>query len=291
MHPHLKMGEIYLYLQTNIPVMKKQQLVKAIILFFFILTMTDVFPQSYSPAHAYSDSKLLQDFLCSEVIYPEKALQQGKEGKVDIAFVVEKDGKVSQVRIKESVGPELDAEALRLFRLLLWEPAISFGQPVASENEFPIDFNIKKYNKHCKTRGYTVQDYPFNPVDSSNVVFDFKETDKKPYPVFDDKGMKLATFIAKNIKYPDVAYKQNLSGKVTLEYVVELHGGVSNIKALAPVGGGCTQEAIRLLEMIKWMPGIKNGKAVRTLMQMDIDFKLPENSDTKMMDNNQMDSN
>lgn len=271
--------------------MKKLQLPVTISLFFFILLMNNVFPQSYSPAHPYSDSKLLQDFLGSEVIYPEKALQQGKEGKVVIAFIVEKDGKVSHVKVKNSAGPELDAEALRLFSLLLWEPAISFGQPIASENEFPIDFNIKKYNKHCKARGYTIQDYPYNPVDSSNIVYDYMETDKKPFPVFEDKGMKLAAFISKNIKYPDVAYKRSLSGKVTMEYVVELHGRVSNIKALIPVGGGCTQEAIRLLQMIRWMPGIKNGKAVRTLMKMDIDFKLPDNSNMEMFENSQMNSN
>ena len=103
--------------------------------------------------------------------------------------------------------------------------------------------------------------------------------------------MNLASFITKNIKYPDVAFKQSLSGKVTLQFVVELQGRVSNIKVLVPVGGGCTQEAIRLLQMINWMPGIKNDTAVRTLMKMDIDFKLLESSDMEMFENNQMNSN
>ena len=271
--------------------MKKLLIIDSAILFFFILIMGHSFSQSYTPAHPYSEPKLLQDFLCSEVTYPDKALQQGIEGKVVLAFIVEKDGSVSQVRVKESAGPELDAEARRLFSLLLWEPAGSFGQPVASENEFPIKFDLKKYNKHCKARGYVTSDYPFNPIDSSNVVFDYLEADKKPYPIFDEKGMKLAAFIAKNIKYPEVAYKHNLFGKVTLQFVIELHGRVSNIKALVPVGGGCTQEAIRLLQMIRWMPGIKNDTAVRTLMNLDIDFKLPESSNMEMFENSQMDSN
>lgn len=271
--------------------MKKLLFISTIILFFFILTMKSGFAQSYSPAHTYSEPKLLQDFLCAEMIYPAKALQQGKEGKVIISYMVEKDGSVSLARIKSSAGPELDTEAIRLFKLLLWEPAISYGQPVASENEFPIDFNIKKYNKHCKTRGYNDSEYPFMPIDSSNTVYDYAVTDQKPYPVFGEKGMKLAAFIGKNIKYPDVAYRQSLSGKVSLQYVVDLHGRVSNIKVLTPVGGGCTQEAIRLLQLIRWMPGIKSGKAVRTMMQMDIDFKLPDKSDVEMFENSQMNSN
>lgn len=271
--------------------MKKLLLIDSTLLFFFILAINPAFSQSYTPAHPYSEPKLLQDFLSSEVTYPDKALHQGLEGKVVLSFVVGKDGIVSQVRVKESAGPELNAEARRLFSLLLWEPALSFGQPVASENEFPIDFNIKKYNKHCKTRGYTTSKYPFIPIDSSNIVYDYADIDKKPYAVFDEKGINLASFIAKNIKYPEVAYKQSLSGKVSLEFVVELNGRVSNIKVLVPVGGGCTQEAIRLLQMTRWMPGIKNNAAVRTLMKIDIGFKLPESSDMEMFENSQMNSN
>ena len=283
--------EICLYLQTKTSEMKKPASAISIILFYFILNINFSYSQNFIPAHPYSDQKVLQDFLCSEVIYPGDALEKDIEGKVVISFKVEKDGSVSHISVKEKVSPEIDAEALRLFNMLLWEPALSFGQPVASENEFPIDFNIKKYNKHCKARGYETSDYPFEPVDSSNIVYDYNKTDRKPYPVFEEKGMKLPTFITKNIRYPETAYRQSLSGKVTLQFVVELQGRVSNIRVLTPVGGGCTQEAIRLLQMIHWMPGIKNNMAVRTSMNIDIEFKLPEDSDMNMFENNQMNSN
>jgi len=271
--------------------MKKPVLINSTILLIFILSLKLSFSQNFTPAHPYGEQNLLEDFLCSEVTYPDQALKQKIEGEVVISFKVEKDGTVSHVMVKEEISTELEAEALRLFSMLLWEPAVSFGQPVASENEFPIDFNIKKYNKHCKLRGYETSEYPFTPVDTTNLVYDYTKTDKKPSPVFDEKGMKLGTFISKNIKYPETAYKQNLSGKVSLRFVVELNGRVSNIKVLAPVGGGCTQEAIRLLQMIRWMPGIINNMAVRTFMNLDIEFKLPENSDMNMFENGQMNSN
>ncbi len=255
------------------------------ILFFFILTCRLSFSQNYIPAQTYSDQKLLQDFLCAEVIYPDDDLKKGIEGKVVIAFTVEKDGSVSNVSVKQKVNPELDAEALRLFRMLLWEPAVSFGQPVASENEFPVDFNIKKYNKHCISRGYVNSEYPYKPVDTSNIVYEAPKTDKQPYPIFDEKGMTLSKFISRNIKYPETAYRQSLSGKVSLKFVVEATGRASNIKVVTPVGGGCTQEAIRVLQIIRWMPGIKDNMAVRTFMNIDIEFKLPEKSDVNMFDN------
>jgi TonB family protein len=268
--------------------MKNPVLIKSIILLFFIFSMKLSIGQNFIPAHTYSEQNLLEDFLCSEVSYPDQALKQEIQGKVVISFIVGKDGIISQVSVKEKVSPELDAEALRLFGMLLWEPAISFGQPVASENEFPIDFNIKKYNKHCKTRGYETTEFPFTPLDTTNIVYEYTKTDKSPYPLFDEKGMKLGTFISRNIKYPETAYRQSLSGKVSLRFVVELNGRVSNIKVMAPVGGGCTQEAIRLLQMIRWMPGIKSSMAVRTFMNLDIEFKLNENSEINMFENSQM---
>ena len=103
--------------------------------------------------------------------------------------------------------------------------------------------------------------------------------------------MTIGAFIARNIKYPESAYRQNLSGKVGLRFVVEPSGRNSNIKVLEPVGGGCTQEAVRLLQMIRWMPGIKNSMAVRTFMNIDIEFKLPEDSNMNMFENGSMNSN
>ena len=267
--------------------MKKPASYPAFIILLLILINLSANSQNYTPARTYSDPKLVQDFLCSEVVYPSNELETGVEGKVIIGFIVEIDGSVSNIRIKEKVNPELDSEALRLFRMLLWEPALSYGSPVSSENEFPIDFSIKKYNKHCKLRGYGEITFPYQPVDSSNIVYEPAKIDRKPYPVFDEKGMSLEKFIAKNIQYPETAYRQSLSGKVKLRFVVEPQGRVSNIQVLQSVGGGCSQEAIRLLQMIKWMPGIKNQAAVRTFMTMEIEFRLPENTDTQMFDGQQ----
>jgi TonB family protein len=268
--------------------MKRHVNLISALLLFLLLAAQHLFSQAYTSAHPYSEPKQVQDMLCSEVNYPESALENGIEGEVVISFTVDKDGNVGNVKIAKSVSPEIDAEALRLFRMMLWEPSVSMGQPVESENQYSIDFNIKKYNKHCKERGYTATEFPFQPVDTSNIVYDYMKTDVKPKAVFSEKGMTLGKFIATNIKYPESAFKQNIAGKVTLRYVVEPQGRVSNIKVLNPVGGGCTGEAIRLLQLIKWMPGIKNNMAVRTFMNIDIEFKLPEDSNMNMFENSQM---
>jgi TonB family protein len=246
--------------------------------------------QSYVPAKTFSEKKHLQDFLCAEVVYPEDALGNGVEGKVVLSFTVKKDGQVSDLIVKRKVSPDLDKEAIRLFRMILREPALKYGMPVSSSAEFPVDFNIRKYNKHCKQRGYITTTYPYEPFDTSGKVYDFEETDKQPKVVFENKGMTLERFIEKNIKYPEAAYRQNLSGKVVLKFVVEPQGRISNLKVISPIGGGCTQEAIRILYLLQWMPGIKDDMAVRTFSKLEISFKLPEDSDVKMFEGGQMQS-
>jgi TonB family protein len=247
--------------------------------------------QTISPVRTYGEMNLVSDFLCAEVTYPEAALEAGVQGTVIISFIVTETGQVMETRIAEPVSPDLDAEALRLFSMLLWEPAVKLGQPVASTAEFSVPFNIKKYQKHCKQRGYDKTTYPFLPVDSSLTVYETTAVDKAPYALFQDKTMTLGRFINSNIRYPETAFKQNISGKVRLRFVIEPQGRVSNVKVVEPVSGGCTQEAIRLLQMVQWMPGIRDGHAVRTFMNMDINFKLPDDSDMKMFENSQMNSN
>jgi protein TonB len=271
--------------------MKKPAYIAVLVVACLIFFQLNITGQNYIPSRTFGEENLVQDFLCSEVTYPPGALEKGIEGTVILEFQVTESGLVKDLKVKQSVSPEIDAEAIRIFRMLLWEPAVKLGSPVTSIQEFSIKFDIKKYQKHCKLRGYEHTEFPYLPVDSSGIVYQSNEVDKPPYAIFQDKTMTLTKFINSNIKYPETAYRQNISGKVGIRFVLEPQGRVSNVKITQPVSGGCTQEAIRLLGLIKWMPGIKDNMAVRSFMNMEINFKLPEDSDMKMFENSQMNSN
>jgi TonB family protein len=257
----------------------------AIFSLVFLITQ-EANSQSFIPAKPYGEPSLVGDFLCSEVIYPEVALEMGQEGTVVIGFQVSAEGSVTNIHVKEHVTSEIDREAVRIFLLLQWEPAIRLGNPVTTETEYSIKFDIKKYKRHCKQRGYDRTDYPYSPVDTSLIVYNADQLDKVPQPVFDDKSMNLGRFITENLVYPDAAYKQDISGKVELSFVVEVHGRASNIIVDKPVGGGCTEEAIRILKLVKWMPGIKDDLAVRSRISMSITFNLTNENQMKVYDNN-----
>ena len=77
-------------------------------------------------------------------VYPKKARQKGIQGNVYVRFIIEKDGYVSNVEVVRSVDPELDAEAVRVIKMLpRMEPAKVNGKPVRITYTIPISFRLK----------------------------------------------------------------------------------------------------------------------------------------------------
>jgi TonB family protein len=252
---------------------------KVFLLTFFLIgifthPISKLKAQEIDPPTCYGGNKLLREFVREEMIYPELALKKNIEGTVELSFIVRPDGGTSNLIVEQSVSPGIDKEAIRIFKKILWNPATELGKPIALGHSISIKFNIKKYNKLIRTRGYDYFTYPYKPIDTSNHVYTMKQVDKYPKPVFSSTDLNFNTFVARNLKYPETAFKQNISGEVKLKFVVEQSGRISNIKIVNTLGGGTTEEAIRVLKLMKWHPGIKKGKAVRTFMQIEIKFDI-----------------
>ena len=89
-------------------------------------------------------------------------------------------------------------------------------------------------------------------------------------------------YVAKNVKYPQEAKDKEIQGRVFVSFVVEKDGSVSTVKVLRGIGGGCDEEAVRVVSsMPKWKPGIKDGKPVRVSYMMPLNFKLTEGQPAK----------
>jgi len=85
----------------------------------------------------------------------------------------------------------------------------------------------------------------------------------------------MMSFMRENISYPTYARETNISGTVYLQFVVEKNGSITSIEVLREVNGGCTEEAIRVLELMPlWEPGLQNGRPVRSIFNLPIKFSL-----------------
>ncbi|MEA3504735.1 MAG: energy transducer TonB, partial [Bacteroidota bacterium] len=82
-------------------------------------------------------------------------------------------------------------------------------------------------------------------------------------------------YLAKNIDYPQLARESGIQGTVYLTFVVEKDGSVTDVRILRGIGGGCDEEALRVVKaMPRWQAGKQRGKPVRVQFQMPIRFTL-----------------
>lgn len=82
-------------------------------------------------------------------------------------------------------------------------------------------------------------------------------------------------YLAKNLRYPAQAAEDGIQGTVYVSFVVKTDGRITNVKLLRRIGGGCDEEAFRVVsKMPQWKPGFQNGRKVDVRYNMPVYFKL-----------------
>lgn len=94
-------------------------------------------------------------------------------------------------------------------------------------------------------------------------------------PEFPGGDAALLKFLNQSIKYPTVASENGIFGKVTVSFVVNKDGSVSDAKVLRSVDPALDKEALRVVYSLpKWKPGKQGGKPVRVSFSVPINFVL-----------------
>ncbi len=94
-------------------------------------------------------------------------------------------------------------------------------------------------------------------------------------PSFPGGDGELFKYLGENMKYPAMAKDAGITGTVFVTFVVKEDGSVSGVRVLRGIGGGCDEEAIRVVQgMPKWKPGRQRGKSVRVQYNLPIRFVL-----------------
>ena len=94
-------------------------------------------------------------------------------------------------------------------------------------------------------------------------------------PKFGNGDADLLNYLAKNIRYPQMALESGISGIVHVKFVVDKKGKVGDVQILRGIGGGCDKEAIRVIEsMPMWTPGKQNRKYVSVYYTVPVRFVL-----------------
>src|SRR5690606_28347366 len=101
-------------------------------------------------------------------------------------------------------------------------------------------------------------------------------TDEKPDEIFIGAeempsfrgGLKgFYDYFGKNVEYPKLAKKSNITGTVVVSFVIDKDGSITDIKVIKGIGFGCDEEAVRVLKNApKWNPGKQRGVPVKVSM-------------------------
>lgn len=136
------------------------------------------------------------------------------------------------------------------------------------KNELVVNAEVNEDTKNIEIVQVKVEE---EEEEEETQIFTVVEND----PEFPGGMEALYKYLRENIKYPQLARENNITGKVYVTFVVERDGSIAQPRVLKDIGGGCGAEAIRVVKsMPKWTPGKQRGKAVRVQFNLPVSFNL-----------------
>ena len=206
------------------------------------------------PQFPGGDAELMK-FIGKSIKYPVLAQENGVQGRVICAFIVNSEGKVESPEVVRGVDPELDTEALRVIASMPeWAPGKQRGIPVDVKYTVPITFRLQGGSQEPDSKVFTVVE---------------------TMPQFPGGDHELMKFISRGIKYPASAQEKGVQGRVIASFIVEKDGSLSNYQVIRGVDPDLDNEALRIIQQSpKWNPGRIDGKNVRVKYTIPITFRL-----------------
>ncbi len=97
-------------------------------------------------------------------------------------------------------------------------------------------------------------------------------------PEFPGGESALFQFLSSSIRYPGEALRNDIEGRVYVEFVVDRYGKITRVNVKRGIHPSLDQEALRVIEsMPDWKPGVKDGKFVNVLYTVPINFQIARN--------------
>jgi TonB family protein len=203
---------------------------------------------------------------------------------VYVKFLITNNGYVSDARIQKSLNPAADKAALDVVNGMnanvgKWTPGTKEGIPVTMDMVLPISFVLGTSSGADSGTGTKP-----NNTTGAAAAAESSSTNETVYPYVEEmpvfpEGMEaMYKFIYERIQYPALAREKGIAGQVILQFIVSSQGDVHNAKVLRGIGGGCDEEALRVVnEMPRWKPGKKDGQPVAVSFTLPIKFVLQSN--------------
>ena len=237
-------------------------------------TVTDVvYDQPQKNPVAQPASTISQPMGLNEVVVIEQAPAVQQDTKTYTIHGVVKDKEKKDaivgavIRISGSKlgtvtdrNGEFSLEAKKGDRIEVMYVGYANGTVVVSDPQVKFDIRLQKDDSDVSS----TNDNPFDVVEEM--------------PQFPGGAAALMQYLSKNIRYPEEAHKNNIQGRVIVNFIVETDGSITEAKVTRSIHPLLDAEALRVINaMPKWNPGMQGGKPVRVKYTVPVTFKLQGN--------------
>jgi periplasmic protein TonB len=230
---------------------------------------------------------LVGGFLAWKVIEQKQAEQQAAYMEAMELSKLQKEAKKNEKKevIKPKVEPKKEIPVARQTQKFT-APVIKKDELVKEENQIKqmdkLDDKVavgtenhegtKDRNVEAVRNDIAVNTPPPAPKEEvTNKVFDVVEV----MPSFPGGQGALLSYLSSHVKYPVVAQENGVQGRVTVSFVVERDGSITDVHVVRSVDPSLDREAARVVSsMPNWQPGKQNGSAVRVKFNVPVQFKL-----------------
>lgn len=174
---------------------------------------------------------------------------------------IDNDDAATDVMLEESAESEEDGREEKVTKTS--DAATKADRKNADIPDFAV--SAKSLEGHDKETGETRLAKP------DDKVYDVVEQ----MPTFPGGPAALMQYISNNTRYPAVAKENGIQGRVTVQFIVEKDGSISDVITMKSVDPSLDREAMRIVKgMPKWIPGRSNGSPVRVKYFVPVVFRL-----------------
>jgi protein TonB len=189
---------------------------------------------------------------------------EDKGNDMEVVQEIQFEDDIMQITRREEPKPEPKPEQPKVAEVL-----DIVDDDVEIEDEFDFDMEATDNTEYDFTSTFGEDEEDIQEEEVFYIVEDM--------PTFNggDPATEFRKYIAQNLRYPEIAAENGISGRVIVQFAVNKTGSVVDAKIVRSIDPALDKEAIRVvMSSPKWTPGKQRGKAVKVLFTFPINFVL-----------------
>lgn len=244
-----------------------------------VFQVKETMPEFPGGMHEY------MNWLRKNMKYPTKAAEKGKQGRVIVQFVIDRDGSITDPKVIRSVDPYLDKEALRVVKAMpKWKPGTQRGKPVRVKYTLPMQFRLdggtKKKIQRTETPQNSTAAYSSRGGEGSiKSAFEALSTSAKKVEVMPEYiggEEAMLQFLTSQTDYAEIeTAAQSFGQQYIIKFIVGADGKLRDHAILRGIPTEMAEKALNIVKaMPDWKPGTVDGTPKDMLYAVALPFKV-----------------